>query len=151
MKKATRLLLAERPKSRLVNVVKVHKEYAKLNECQKNAMLMADEGEAEERFAVTSGWLVGDFLENIGTALIPHFWVYDVIEKKYFDPTPVSSNDNFEYVEDFDIALEGLSYEGKPPPALRLDANGNYYVRKGKDNFEAIKNINIAELYSFLD
>jgi len=151
MKKATRLLLAERPKSRLVNVVKVHKEYAKLNECQKNAMLMADEGEAEERFAITSGWLVGDFLENIGTALIPHFLVYDVIEKKYFDPTPVSSNDNFEYVEDFDIALEGLSYEGKPPPALRLDANGNYYVRKGKDNFEAIKNINIAELYSFLD
>ena len=151
MKKATRLLLAERPKSRLVNVVKVHKEYAKLNECQKNAMLMADEGEAEERFAITSGWLVGDFLENIGTALIPHFWVYDVIEKKYFDPTPVSSNDNFEYVEDFDIALEGLSYEGKPPPALRLDANGNYYVRKGEDNFEAIENINIAELYSFLD
>ena len=151
MKKATRLLLAERPKSRLVNVVKVHKEYAKLNECQKNAMLMADEGEAEERFAITSGWLEGDFLENIGTALIPHFWVYDLIEKKYFDLTPVSSNDNFEYVEDFDIALEGLSYEGKPPPALRLDANGNYYVRKGKDNFEAIKNINIAELYSFLD
>ncbi len=151
MKKATRLLLAERPNSKLVNVIKVYKDYAKLNECQSNANKMADEGEAEERYGIVSGWLVGDFLENVGTALIPHFWVYDVIDKKHFDPTPFLTNDSFEYVEDFEIALESMSYAGKPPPALRLDVNGNYLVRLSENNFKEIKSINISELFSFLD
>ena len=147
MYKATREFLKLRPNAKIVNVELINFDGTKPNHCYQNACLYADSNEMQRM--VMSGWLVGEFLGERGTAIIPHYWVFDEVLKRYFDPTPKNINDKqiYEYVEDIDIMQYGNSNSILPPP-LRLTANGTFDVKLDGEIFKPIQKIDVAELYS---
>lgn len=127
MKKATRILLATRPNSQLVATRSIAFEKAIANECYDNTMrFLAESG---EQFVMASGWLVGDYVSEVGTAVIPHYWVVNATTKEHFDPTPIAANDTFEYVWDLDIAELGANFKCALPLALMLRKEGNFEIR----------------------
>jgi len=107
MKKATRIFLKLNPKARYVVAERVSIDQTQPNECYRNAEKLADTNEAE--LLVVSGWLVGDYFGERGTAIIPHYFVFNEKTKKYYDPTPRNDDDfqTYDYVEDIQIFLNG--------------------------------------------
>ena len=71
--KATRQLLqylqASNPKSFAVSVKPLPFAGAKKNHCFENAMKFLDENDS---WVLRSGWLVGDYFGENGTAVMPH-------------------------------------------------------------------------------
>ena len=104
MKKATRTFVnwLNDEKVKSVEVKPMKFEYAKPNECFQNMMMFLD---YHSDWTMHSGWLIGDYLGERGTAIIPHFWVVDA-QRKHFDITPRNSKDTqtYEYVSDCNIA-----------------------------------------------
>ena len=119
MKKATRTLLKFRPNSKHVLVEEVRFDGALENYCYQNSVKLAETN--EEDLLVVSGWMVGDYLGERGTAIIPHYWVLNTKSRKYYDPTPKPENNmqQYEYVEDFDIFEHG-SERSILPLSLKL-------------------------------
>jgi hypothetical protein len=128
MKKATRLFLKQRPNAEYVLVKEAMLEGALPNHCFQNSEKLVKTNEAELR--IVSGWLVGDYHGERGTAIIPHYWVLNVVENRYCDPTPKPENNtqNFDYVEDFDIFEYG-SKDAYLPLSLKLLSDGKWQAR----------------------
>ena len=150
MKKATRNLLKLRTAAKLVAVEKIDVEDAIANQCYQNACKYADSNEKE--LLVMSGWLVGDFLNERGTALIPHYWVVNEVTKKHYDPTPKNINDSqsYEYVMDFDILEFGYG-KGMLPYPLRMLADGTVQVKHNDGRYQILSKIDVQEIYKMKD
>jgi hypothetical protein len=146
MRKATRIFLTHRPKAKFVDVALVEREGTKPNHCYQNACLLADSNEKE--MMVVSGWLVGEFFGDKGTSVVPHYWVFNEVTKKHFDPTPLNPNDRqtYEYVEDLEIFLNGNEKAILPLP-LRILANGQLQVRLTNGNFGDLERFDMTELF----
>ncbi len=147
MRKATRTFLSHRPKSKLVDVALVDVEGTKPNHCYQNSCLLADSNEKE--MLVVSGWLVGEYFGESGTSVVPHYWVYNEVTKKYFDPTPINSNDRqtYEYVVDWEIFQNGNEKSILPLP-LRILGNGQLQVRMTSGEFKDLESFIMAQLFS---
>ena len=146
MKRATREFLKHRAKAKFVSVKRIGIDGTSPNDCYRNACLMADANETE--LLVTCGWIVGDFLAERGTAIIPHYWVLNEKTGEQFDPTPraVSDIQNYDYVKDGDIMLFGNARAILPVP-LRLLPNGIFQARLGENEFLDLEEINVEQLY----
>ena len=151
MKKATRILLNHRPNAKHVLVEKVYVEDALQNHCYQNAIKLADTNEKD--MIIVSGWLVGDFFGERGTAIIPHYFVVNIKTRKYYDATPLNANDkqSYEYVRDIEI----MTYSHKKavlPLTLKLTADGLFKARSDDGKyFYDLDKIEIAELYALRD
>ena len=147
MKKATRifvnLLNDERVKS--VEVKPMKFEYAKPNECFQNMMMFLD---YHSDWTMHSGWLIGDYLGERGTAIIPHFWVVDA-QRKHFDITPRNSKDTqtYEYVSDYNIA-QFISKGVQLPVPLKLNSNGEFSALRKDGTFELVEKLDYGYLFS---
>jgi hypothetical protein len=150
MKRATREFLKHRPRATFISVKSITIEGTSPNDCYKNACLMADANEAD--LLVTGGWIVGDFFADRGTAIIPHYWVYNEKTRENFDPTPQIPihKQNYDYVNDGDIMGFGNPRAILPVP-LRLLPNGTFQARTGVDQYLDLQKIDVAELYRLQD
>ena len=150
MRKATRTFLTHRPKAKLVEVKLVDFDGTKPNHCYQNSCLLADSNEKE--MMVVSGWLIGEFLGDKGTSVVPHYWVFNEVTKKYFDPTPLNHNErqSYEYVVDWEIFKNGNEKSILPLP-LRILANGQLQVRLTNGEFRDLEKFDMAELFSLRD
>jgi len=103
MRKASRNFLKHRPNAKLVEVIPYSLEKAEPNLCYENACALADSNEKE--LLVVVGWIVGNYFENFGTSIIPHFWVANEVTNKFYDPTPQHPNEkqSYEYIIDMEI------------------------------------------------
>jgi hypothetical protein len=103
MRKASRIFLKHRPNAKLVDVIPYSLEGAEPNLCYQNACKLADNNEKE--LLIVVGWVVGNYLKNYGTIIIPHFWVANEVTNKFYDPTPQHPNDkqSYEYIIDMEI------------------------------------------------
>ena len=105
MKKATRQLLKylqqANPKAFVVNVKPLAFDAAKENQCFENVMRFLDEN---EDWVLRSGWLVGGYFRTNGTAVMPHYWVYNPSDNFDYEITPFADVQSFEYVLDLEIA-----------------------------------------------
>jgi hypothetical protein len=147
MRKATRFLLRYRPNAKHILVEKVVVEGAKENHCYQNAVKLANTNEAD--LMVVSGWLVGDFFGERGTAIIPHYFVFNAKTKKYYDPTPSNKNEKqtFDYVEDVEIILNA-NKNSILPLSLKITAEGLVKARSSDGtHYIDLDKIEVAELY----
>lgn len=147
MKKATRLLLSQigTDTCKPVKVASIVYSKSKANDCYNNAMRLIDEN--GERYVLASGWLVGDFISQQGTAVIPHFWVIDTTTSVHLDPTPLLANDNFEYVYDLKVAEAGLTYKHIVPLPLLINQNGIFKIRLNADQYIDFDKFDIDYLF----
>jgi hypothetical protein len=147
MKKATRTLINNRPNSKYVTVEDVNLEGTLENHCYQNSVKLSDTNEKD--LIVVSGWLVGDFLGEKGTAIIPHYWVLNEKTKKYYDPTPKPKNNkqSYEYVEDFDIFQYGNEHSILPL-SLKLTSDGKFKARSNDGtHYIDLDKLDVQELY----
>ena len=147
MKKATRELLKARPGANFVLVESFELTDTLANHFYQNAVKLAETNEAD--LLVVSGWLVGDFMGERGTAIIPHYWVKNDKTKKFYDPTPKQKDDkqNYEYVEDFDIFQYG-NRESILPLPLKLNNNGKWQARNALGTgYIDLDKVDVQELY----
>ena len=149
MKKATRILLKHRPKAQFITVENVILEGALANHCYQNAVKFADMNEKD--LLVVSGWLVGDFFGERGTAVIPHYFVANEKTRKYYEPTPFNDRQNYEYVLDIEIMTLRNGKAILPLP-LKITANGLLQARSddGKRYID-LHAIDITELYRLVE
>lgn len=147
MKKATRKFLADKQsksnRCRFVNVQKKYMENAKPNHCYQNA---ADLCDGDEKYILQSGWLIGDYFGDKGTAIIPHYWVVDSETNISYDSTPYSDVQSFEYVFDFEV-MKYASSQSMLPPCLKLLSNGDYLIRLNAEYFVPTDDIDTEYLY----
>ncbi len=147
MKKATRLFLKQRPNTQYVIVEEVKLDEALTNHCYQNAVKFAKTNEAD--FIVVSGWLIGDYFYELGTPLIPHYWVCDKKINKYYDPTPKHKDNtqNFDYVEDFDIFKYG-NEQDYLPLSLKLLDDGRWQARnENGTGYVDLEKLDVEQLY----
>ena len=103
-----------------------------------------------ENWSMHSGWLVGDFLGERGTAIIPHYWVVNA-DREHFDVTPKNPSDtqSYEYVSDFNI-VQYFTKEVQLPVPLKLNLNGTFVARRKDGSFELIEKINNEGMAIFM-
>ena len=153
MKKATGQLLKylqqPNPKAFVVNVKPLGFDAAKKNHCFENMMRFLDEN---EDWVLRSGWLVGDYFGENGTAVMPHYWVHNPEDKQDYDVTPIEDTQNFEYILDIEVAkhqdwdrLIGI------PVSLKLNSDGTLSARTGENSFKPIDKIDYKTLYRLVD
>lgn len=147
MRKATRTFLSHRPNAEFVNVALIDVEGTKPNHCYQNSCLLADSNKKD--MFVVSGWIIGEFFGDKGTSIVPHYWVFNEVTKKYFDPTPINSNDrqSYEYIVDFEIFSKGNEKSILPLP-LRVLANGQLQVRLTNGTFIDLETFEMTQLFS---
>lgn len=151
MKKATRLLLQQRPGSEHVLVNEVVLEGAIAKHCFQNTMLLIDTNEAD--LMMISGWMVGDLRGKRGTPIIPHYWVKNQKTNQYFDPTPKVevTKQTFEYVTDSDI-LKYASADLYIPLSLKLHGNGKWQARNALGTgYIDLDKVDVEQLYKLVD
>ena len=153
MKKATRQLLKylqqANPKAFVINVKPIAFDAAKENQCFENVMRFLDEN---EDWVLRSGWLVGDYFGTNGTAVMPHYWVYNPGDKFDYDITPLAVVQSFEYVLDMEIA-SNIDEERKlsVPVSLKINSDGSLCARIGENRFVALTGIYYETLYDLAD
>jgi len=147
MKKATRVLVnwINEKSVKVVDVKSLKFDDAKPNECFQNMNFFLDN---YENWNMHSGWLVGDYLGERGTAIVPHFWVVNP-QRQHFDVTPINSNDTqrYEYVSDFNIA-QNVTQDVQLPVPLKLNQNGKFVVLLNDGTFKSIEKIDYGHLFS---
>jgi hypothetical protein len=147
MKKATRVLVnwINEKSVKAVDVKLLKFDDAKPNECYQNMNLFLDN---YENWSMHSGWLVGDFLGERGTAIIPHYWVVNA-DREHLDVTPKNPSDkqSYEYVSDFNI-VQYFTKEVQLPVPLKLNLNGTFVARRKDGSFELIEKIDYEHLFS---
>jgi len=147
MKKATRELLKARPKAKCVLVQSIELAETLANHCYQNSVKLAETN--EEDLLVVAGWMVGDFMGERGTAIIPHYWVQNDKTKIYYDPTPKPDNNtqDFDYVEDFDIFQYG-NENSILPLSLKLNSNGTWQARNSTGTgYIDLDKVDVQQLY----
>ena len=147
MKRATRIFVnwLNDEKVKSVEVKPMKFEYAKPNECFQNMMMFLD---YHSDWTMHSGWFIGDYLGERGTAIIPHFWVVDA-QRKHFDITPRNSKDTqtYEYVSDYNIA-QFISKGVQLPVPLKLNSNGEFSALRKDGTFELVEKLDYGYLFS---
>ena len=147
MKKATRIFVnwLNDEKVKSVEVKPMKFQYAKPNECFQNMMWFLD---YHSDWTMHSGWLIGDYSGERGTAIIPHFWVVDA-QRKHFDITPRNSKDTqtYEYVSDYNIA-QFISKGVQLPVPLKLNSNGEFSALRKDGIFELVEKLDYGYLFS---
>ena len=125
---------------KFLNILSQHNEDAKLvkvqpfafsgampNKCYHNCQ---DFLKANKDFDLRSGWLVGEYWGASGTAIIPHYWVYERASKSEFDVTPIDDKQTFEYILDMKVAdTIDLSSEVVVPVSLKIKDDGRLLAR----------------------
>ena len=153
MKKATRQLLKylqqANPEAYVVNVKPLAVNAAKENQCFENVMRFLDEN---EDWILRSGWLVGDYFGTNGTAVMPHYWVYNPSNKLDYEITPFADAQSFEYVLDLEIA-SNIDEENKlcVPVSLKINSDGSLCARVGENRFVVLSGIDYQTLYRLTD
>tara|TARA_B110000503_G_scaffold14701_1_gene20116 strand:+ start:67 stop:528 length:462 start_codon:yes stop_codon:yes gene_type:complete len=153
MRKATRQLLKylkkSNPNAFAIVVKPLRFEKAKTNYCFENAMRFLDEN---EDWVLRSGWLIGEYFGENGTAIMPHYWVYNPQDKTDYDITPFDDDQTFEYVLDLEIA-KTIDEQRKlsVPVSLKLYDDGTLNARTGANEFLELTEINYNELYNLVD
>ena len=150
MKKATRLFIQKIFKAKRVFVKRIEFEGCLPNRCYQNANKMAPLYDSE--FEIVSGWMVGDDLGERGTAIIPHYWVFNKKTQEYFDPTPISDENlqSFEYVLDFDILTCSIG-NYILPLSLKLTNDGKFKARSNDGtHYIDLDNLDVKHLYRLL-
>ena len=153
MRKATRQLLKylkqTNSKAFVVNVKPLDFDEAQGNHYYQNAMKFLDKN---ENWVLRSGWIVGEFFGDNGTAVMPHYWVFNPIEKCDYDVTPLEDNQSFEYVVDLEIARNiDEKRTLSVPVSLKIKADGRLLARIGENKFLPLKSINHKTLYDLVD
>lgn len=145
MKKVSRLLCERKETLRHVSVGYLKFDGAKPNHCLENAISYADKHPGQA--VVVSGWLVGDFLKDKGTAIIPHYWIYSKTDNAYYDTTPKNLLDgqDYDYLIDREIFQNEFSDSHMPVP-LNMTADGALFAVTSKGNVP-IADLDIKKLY----
>lgn len=146
MKKATRLFLKKHPNAKKVDVTKVHVAGCIPNHCYQNSCLLEEKD--SDNLIVLSGWIIGDYVKEQGTAAIPHYWVVDKNTHQHFDPTPSGPYDSghYEYLLDADI----FNYVGRSsilPPPILIKPDGTLKARLSNGTFIEIESVDVKHLY----
>jgi hypothetical protein len=145
MKKASRILINNRNGCNFASVEYLYYDKAKVNDCYNNVIRYLDDH--GNKFVLASGWLVGDFVSDIGTAIIPHYWIVDSLSRKHYDPTPLASIEKFDYIYDLKIAELGHEYKCLVPLPLLLTADGNFKIRVDADSYIDLNNLELHHLF----
>jgi hypothetical protein len=149
MRKATRQflrILAEAGSdATLVKVQRLALDYTKPNECFQNANKFLDRN---EEFYLRSGWLVGEYWGESGTAIMPHYWVYDAKTNSDYDVTPIDDGQTYEYILDTNI-VDSVSDELKitVPVAVKLYSDGQLSARVGVGKYVKLNRFVYSELF----
>lgn len=146
MRKATRLLIAARPKSKLITVREEIRPDAEPNMCVTNAVLLT---RSDQRYFLAGGWIVGGYIRERGTAAMPHMWVLDAADESHVDITPqlVPPDPPFEYVRDEGI-IDCWLETGKLPPAIRIWDGPRFEARIGPSSFIGLSDLDAQTLVS---
>jgi hypothetical protein len=153
MKKATRLMLKylepTNPNACCVNVAPMQYEKAKLNQCFDNVMKFLREN---DDWQLCSGWLVGDYWQEHGTAVIPHYWVRDCENGMFFDLTPNEDTQQFEYILDSEIA-DNIDTENKNaiPVSIKIYSDGKVSAYLGNGRYLALSEIYHKSLFALAE
>ena len=83
---------------------------------------------------------------------MPHYWVYNPIEKYDYDVTPLDIKQSFEYVIDLEIARNiNEKRRLSVPVSLKIQADGSLFARIDDNKFIPLKSINHKTLYDLVD
>ena len=149
MRKATRqflkILADAGSDAKVVKVQRLALDYTKPNECFQNANKFLDRN---EEFYLRSGWLVGEYWGESGTAIMPHYWVYDAKTKTDYDVTPSDDDQSFEYILDTNIA-DGIRDELKiaVPVSVKLYSDGQFAARVGVSRYLKLSRLVYSDLF----
>lgn len=145
MKKATRLFLKVRPKAILRTVHPLKMDGALPKHCWQNSSKFATDNPT---YGVLSGWIVGDFFGDKGTAIIPHYWIENRETLEQFDPTPHVGGyiQSFDYIEDLEIFDLGTK-ENYIPASLNMDKNGKIKAVTNDGYLINIDELSVKRLY----
>jgi len=128
----------------MINVVKHEYDKAKPNMCFENAMEFLGEN---EDWICRSGWLVGEYFGDNGTAVLPHYWVHNPRTKTDFDVTPIDDVQTFEYVLDTQLS-NNINWNNKVavPVSLKVNVDGSLSARVGPNRFIRLNEIDYQTL-----
>ncbi|MDE2056603.1 MAG: hypothetical protein KGI88_05150 [Betaproteobacteria bacterium] len=145
MKKATRFFLKVRPNTILRTVLPIKIDGALPKHCWQNSSNFANDNSG---FNVISGWIIGDFFGDKGTAIIPHYWVENRETFTHYDPTPHDGGyaQTYEYVEDLEIFEHGTS-ENYIPAALNMTKDGILKAVTNNGYLIELESFSIKRLY----
>ena len=145
MKKATRVFLKHRPAASIRTVHQQRLEEALPKRCFHNASIAVKQ---DKNLVVISGWLIGDYFGDNGTAIIPHYWVMNIVTREHFDPTPIVGGytQSYDYVEDLEIFKYG-SADNYIPSALNLQTNGRLRAVGSNGQYIDIERVDVKLLY----
>ena len=118
---------------------------AKPKKCYSNVMLFLDQN---EQLYLRCGWLVGEYMGENGTAIMPHYWVYDDETKTDYDVTPILDTQRYEYILDLEI-LDYIDDENKIaiPAPMKLTGDGELWIRIAVDQFIQTDKVDYRKLF----
>ena len=127
MKQAIARFCGVRPGCTLVKVSPLKRLSARANQCFENAMALCLA--KPQRYTLRSGWLVGPDLSHLGTAFIPHYWVFNEKTGRHLDPTPRAEGDlmSYQYLLDMELLSHASAEQALPAP-VRLNLLGDFEV-----------------------
>lgn len=135
--------------AKFINVKPIEFDSAKPNECFQNCMKFLDES---RNFGLRSGWLIGEYWGASGTAIIPHYWVYETATGSNYDVTPILGAQTFEYILDMNI-LYNINDQLKisVPVPLKMMDDGSLLARIGLNNFVVLDEFSYDEIFQLAD
>ena len=135
-KKFLNILSRRNEDAKLVKVQSFAFSGAMPNKCFHNCLEFL---KANKDFDLRSGWLVGEYLGANGTAIIPHYWVYERATKSDFDITLIDDVQTLEYVLDMKIhETIDLSSGVVIPVSLKMKDDGTLLARMGSGRYVSL-------------
>lgn len=136
----------ERPGCSLVTVTPSKQLSARANQCFENAMALCLA--KPQRYTLRSGWMVGPDLSHLGTAFIPHYWVFNEKTGRHLDPTPRAEGDvmSYQYLLDMDLLRHASAAQALPAP-VRLNLLGDFEVFTHSDRWQALETLSTQLLF----
>ena len=144
MKKSTFEFIKNRKNAEIVNVKTIYHKAARHNMCVQNCFNFTKKN---SRYISVSGWIIGDEFEDSGTAIIPHYWLQNVITKEYFDPTPQLHPQQWDYVLDSEVFRKARKNKYVPAP-LNFGADEIFRAVTKNIEFVEIPDLEITRLYA---
>ena len=101
-----------------------------------------------EQFYLRSGWLVGEYMGENGTAIMPHYWVYDGDTNADYDVTPVLGGQKYEYILDLEISnhVDKKSMIAVPA-AMKLTGDSELLIRVAEDKYVKTDTVDYGKLF----
>ena len=149
MRKATREFLKKlkliSKDAMFVNVLHTEFSEARPQNCYTNMMLFLKQN---EQFYLRSGWLVGEYMGENGTAIMPHYWVYDGDTNTDYDVTPVLGGQKYEYILDLEISnhVDKKSMIAVPA-AMKLTGDSELLIRVAEDKYVKTDTVDYGKLF----